>query len=238
MLKEFVEKILSLATAEIIEVGGRNYSTRSLHPLTLPLPVMLEVHTLTGVKDYIMCGLDSVLNESLMAHVMDHTEVRLIGRLNTQGFQERISYIHALHDNPVFKFNQWFAVEDFIISLQSMFVQDESTAAILKIVGNLKLESGTVVKDDGISQEVTAKQGVSMVAAVKLPNPVTLRPYRTFREIEQPASTFILRMKHGNGQAPSIALFEADGRMWELEAIAKIKEWLQTNVSEELTVIA
>ena len=41
-----------------------------------------------------------------------------------------------------------------------------------------------------------------------------LRPYRTFKEIDQPESQFLLRLNE-NG---NIGLFEADGGMWKLEA--------------------
>jgi hypothetical protein len=107
-----------------------------------------------------------------------------------------------------------------------MFVQDENTAAILKIVGNIKEEASNTFADDGITQSVATRAGISRVEIVPVPNPVTLRPYRTFMEIEQPASTFVFRMKSGKGQPPTCALYEADGRMWRLEAIKKIKEWL------------
>ena len=45
------------------------------------------------------------------------------------------------------------------------------------------------------------------MADVKVPNPVTLRPFRTFIEVEQPESKFIFRMREGG----RCAIFEADG---------------------------
>ena len=53
---------------------------------------------------------------------------------------------------------------------------------------------------------------------------VTLKPFRTFREIEQPESEFILRYQNRNGI--EAALFEGDGGCWKLDAILRIKEWL------------
>jgi len=66
---------------------------------------------------------------------------------------------------------------------------------------------------------------------VAVPNPVTLRPYRTFSEVEQPASQFVFRMKTG-GSSPSCALFNADGGAWALEAIENIKRWLSDRLPE------
>jgi len=123
-------------------------------------------------------------------------------------------------------------IEKFIISLQSMFVQTDASAEILRIIGNLK--DGTVksLADDGVSQSVTTKTGVATVGEVVVPNPVALQPFRTFPEIEQPESLFVFRLMSGGENAkPSAALFEADGGGWKNEAIQKIKTWLSDEVS-------
>lgn len=72
----------------------------------------------------------------------------------------------------------------------------------------------------------------------KVPNPVKLRPYRTFHEVEQPASDFIFRMKSERGI--SCALFEADGGAWENAAMANIKNYLEFELAdvEGFTVIS
>src|SRR5437870_4623366 len=74
---------------------------------------------------------------------------------------------------------------------------------------------------DGFSQTVTVKAGITRVEKAIVPNPVTLIPFRTFREVEQPSSSFILRLT--GGEKPKAALFEADGGQWKLEAIKNIK---------------
>lgn len=49
-----------------------------------------------------------------------------------------------------------------------------------------------------------------------------LQPYRTFLEVEQPASDFLLRLdKEGRP-----ALYEADGGAWKLEAKRNIAAYL------------
>ncbi|OSB00487.1 hypothetical protein B2H85_13365, partial [Clostridium botulinum] len=52
---------------------------------------------------------------------------------------------------------------------------------------------------------------------------VTLAPYRTFPEIEQPLSRFIFRMQQG----PSAAIYEADGGAWRNQAMQRIKAYLE-----------
>jgi len=56
--------------------------------------------------------------------------------------------------------------------------------------------------------------GVAAVENINLPNTVTLKPFRTFAEVSQPESEFVLRLKEGN----RVGLFEADGGARELNS--------------------
>src|SRR5690606_26037278 len=114
--------------------------------------------------------------------------------------------------------------------LQSAFVKNDDRDVILKVVGNVKEEDVKTYGDDGVSQSVTAKVGVATVGQVEVPNPVSLKPYRTFAEVEQPESEFIFRMKNG----PRCSLFEADGGAWKLQAISNIKSYLSAALEEEV----
>ena len=223
LTKEAIQEIARMTPAIIHQdINGRTYvdGPSGFVGIQPPKAEALTINTLTGIVDFEPLP-------SSMLHVVSHKEVNLVDKFfDDENWLTRSTFLTAVHDSPVFKFGQFYSVEDFIISLQAMFVQDDTTAAILKIIGNLKEEASVTYSDDGITPIVTAKTGISRVELVNVPNPVTLRPYRTFMEIEQPASTFVFRMQSGKGQPPSCALFEADGRMWQLEAIQKIKAWL------------
>jgi hypothetical protein len=226
VIEKAINKILELGKSLPEIVGGRIYQNGpgGLKPLLPPSAERLNINTLTGIVDFDPAS----FIPGVMIQVVDHKTVEVIDKGFSDAWLKRSTYLSAVHESPVFKFGQYYYLEDFIINMQAMFVQDENTAEILKIVGNLKDESVKNIADNGITQTVTAKVGISMSESVPLPNPVTLRPYRTFMEIEQPASTFVFRMHsgRGTGNPPTCALFEADGRMWRLEAIKNIKEWL------------
>ena len=83
--------------------------------------------------------------------------------------------------------------------------------------------------DNGFAQEVAAKRGTgSLVEKVNVPNPVTLKPYRTFLEVDQPESSFVFRLSSGaENKPPLCALFDASGGALKLDAVLKIKEWLE-----------
>lgn len=230
MIKEAIEKIQNLCESQVQYVNEivdcRSYfkGPKGYTPNYPPKAEMLIINTLTGIKDF------SPALDKMMIHVSDHKTVRVIDKEFIDTWLTRSTYLTAIHESPVFKFGQYYDVEMFIIALQSLFVQDDTTALILKLVGNIKDEGVANFNDDGVTQQVTAKTGISLVSNVPVPNPVTLRPYRTFMEIEQPASTFVFRIKGNKGEAPACALFEADGRMWNLKAIKKIKEWLEYEI--------
>ena len=48
--------------------------------------------------------------------------------------------------------------------------------ALLALTANVVDESVKTYGDDGVSQQATVKSGVTSVASVKVPNPVTLKP--------------------------------------------------------------
>lgn len=108
---------------------------------------------------------------------------------------------------------------------------------MLQVIGNLKESHVNSASDDGVSQSVQINTGVASVATARVPNPVTLQPYRTFLEVKQPESKFVFRMREGM----EAALFEADGGMWKIEAKQAIKEYLETKLESldiKMSVIA
>lgn len=83
-----------------------------------------------------------------------------------------------------------------------------------KVIQNI-LDPNT--NDNGVTQTVEARQGVALNALVEVKPRVLLRPFRTFLEVEQPESEFLLRVHPEEG----IGFFEADGGIWKLTASRK-----------------
>ena len=235
MLKEMIEKIEQMATPELIELSERPYTTRPVFPVLEPKVVPLEINTLAGIVDYLTVMPDFESDKKII-HIKSHDSVDVITDIYGE-FHERQTLIKAKCILKQFKFGQWHDLESFIIAIQTFFIQDETTAAILRITGNLA--SGTSVEhlDDGITQQVKAKTGIARVENVSLPNPVTLRPYRTFLEIDQPPGLFVFRMRQTQSMGVECAIFEADCGMWQLTAIQSIYEWLKKRVYDMAEII-
>jgi len=181
---------------------------------------------LTGLVDYLRSNYDEL--DSVLVHVESPTEVSVYSTFSRDF--ERNHYIQASALLPVIPFGRFLDLEAFNILIQSCFVPNDDRANVLRIVGNVKEENVTTVGDDGVTQQVTAKTGIATVGNVLVPNPVRLKPYRTFVEVVQPESEFVFRMRSG----PEAALFEADGGAWKLEAIQRIKEYLAEALAEQI----
>ncbi|OPY76097.1 MAG: hypothetical protein A4E63_00205 [Syntrophorhabdus sp. PtaU1.Bin050] len=234
---EFVEKIEELTDRDKIikDYYGREYSVSKLNPLIEPRRDTIGVNTLTGFAGYINSVHQDVVVPGDFIHVQNHKSVLFMSNINS--LQERTAYSSALAHGNSFPFGQYVDLENFIIALQVHFVQDDTTANILQIVGNIQAGAVTSYSDDGVSQGVTVKAGITRVENVPLPNPVKLAPYRTFPEIEQPYSLYVFRMRQNKDSLPSCALFSVEDTRWQLEATDRIKVWLKDNVKKELPII-
>lgn len=240
MIKEAIEKVLALAPVQELYIDGRDYTDKALKPVLLPEPEVLKLNTLTGIETYLNENPDGLELDQVLVQVLSPVDVRVFSRLSGE-FEQRKGYLRALHEMPGFKFGQYMDIESFIIELQAKFVPDEMTAQILQLVGTITDDLIQVYADDGVTQQVTAKSGIGRVQQCLVPNPVTLSPYRSFNEIEQPPGKFVFRLKSGSGTStsrPAVALFEADGGAWQLEAIRRIRDWMREKVPNEVVVIA
>lgn len=179
----------------------------------------VELHTLTGLLDYIQSE-KSILDKPRL-RIDSPTRVYFEGALDKYG--RRAIEAVAEFQTPGFAFENFYEQEEMNIALQSRFVSTADREILLKVIGNLKESEVKQASDDGVSQQVQIKAGVASVADVKVPNPVSLAPYRTFLEVEQPISKFIFRMRSGMQSA----IFEADGGMWKIEATQKVKKYLE-----------
>lgn len=228
MLKEFVEKIVSLAKVEPVMVGALDYADR---PLTLIKPPCLSnvpLLTLTGLVDLIQCPLDALKPEEWVLNVCSHADVLLLSR-KTDAYGRRVCLASVkLDDGQPFAFGLFMDREEFVIGLQSRFVGNDDLTGVLQLTSSLSVSTVALSEDDGISQRTTVKQGITLKEVVTVKGRVSLRPYRTFREIDQPASEFVFRLRSREGAVPECALFEADGGKWKLDAVLAIKTWLES----------
>lgn len=245
MLVKLFEKIQQAAAPLQYTLNGRPYISGDVHPVKDPLPAALNVSNLSSLVDYVknvyntIDGAEGEGQEPIFIHVLSPTEAQVVSTL-VGDFCQRKFFLAAQQDFAWSKSGQFMSPEQFIIMIQSMFVPDETTASLLKVIGNIEDSQVKKFCDDGVTQAVTASAGIVRRDVVALPSRLTLTPYRSFIETEQVPSQFILRMQSakGEGNPPQIALFEADGGAWKNQAMKNVRAYLKSNLPEGTVVLA
>lgn len=199
----------------------------------------LAVYSLGALREYVKVNRDTLDLGTLVVHVVSPQIVRLSGPLQARA-RNRESYVQATALNLTDGFlGKFMAIDDFIVGLLTRFADSNDRAAVLKLFGNVKHETVKTSQDDGVTQTVSAKTGVVLAADVAVPNPITLVPYRTFREVTQPSSLFVLRVNAGRpGGLPEVGIFEADGGAWRLTAVDRVRDWLTEALPDTVAVLA
>lgn len=236
LTREFLEKVEEMVQPQTLTEGIRTFVDKPMHMLVDEIAADTPLHTnsLSSVADYIKSNadFDALASDGRkIIHVEDEKTVWLYTEMNS--FKKRSALLLASAWVSSFPFGQWLSLENFIISVQANFVADEHRDELLSFVATVKQDTGVEQQDDGVTQKVTTRSGVSLSRTSKVPNPITLRPFRTFSEVEQPESTFVFRIKAEEGGGVKAALFAADGEAWRHDAILKIRDYFQTYVIAE-----
>jgi hypothetical protein len=231
MIKKALEYINSLSAPVLHEIGGQTYSDKPLNRISyIPRASSIEMSTLSSLIDYIKSNVDS-FPEKMIIHVQSPTKVSMYSALDIERSREYVVEVKA--NVPAFRFNDFMDHESFCIGIQSKCVDDEATdkALLLKFAGTVEAGSVSEYGDDGVSQKATIKTGIASKGDALIPSPAYLRPYRTFVEVEQPASSFIFRMKEDKYvKGIQCALYEADGGAWKLDAMNAIQKYLMKHL--------
>lgn len=240
MIRDAIDKILMLNTdIKIFEIEGRQYTKSELRRIPRPVetaPVLETVHTLTGFVDCIKNFIPPVDEGRMYVHIRSPYEVMMCGDIQPENFNHRFAYFMAQCKFDEFRFStlhnpQWYELELFVIALQSLFVPTETITQIIDMLGHIINAHIQENKDDGFTQTLQVRTGLTTKEKVTVKNPVTLQPWRTFREIDQPEVNCILRFRESGG-AIHCSLWEADGDLWQYKAMTDIKKWLERALAD------
>ena len=189
-LKDNEEKIVrSYEDKEYFD--AKAHDLRELDPRRYPKP--LELSSLTSLVEYIRKQLDETGEyANLIVHVTEHDAVEVKTELDDESRRRVLAVVKAI--TPEIRYKHFMDVESFNIMMQSNFIPDGDYDVVLNYASAIKIDKGAEIADNGVSQVTTIKTGVSTLQLAKAPNPVTLKPYRTFHEVDQPESKFVFRI--------------------------------------------
>lgn len=230
MLKELAEYIVGLAPINQRQIDGLQYTDRPLNLIKPPTPNWLEVESLTSVVEALTLPFDGVKSDKSFIHIAGFDCVEVISKDSDVYGKCRVFVRAKLPAYPVFPFGTYMDPEQFVIAAQALLAThpEDDRDYVVRLASNITSANSAQSSDDGISQSVAVKRNLTLSGVEVLKARVKLHPFRTFRDCRaQPGQEFVFRAKAAKeGALPQLALHEADGGAWKLEAVELVREQL------------
>lgn len=226
MLAKMIDKIVSLKQTQTFEVGGQTYTDGHLTriPPHVDRPECITVSGLDGICKLIRTEMEKV-GVTILVQAKSYKTVEVMTTY-LPNFSRNALY-RAEADVPGLR-TGFRDRETALIELRSLFIPNEGTQYLLDLLSRITDEKSVSSRDNGVTQVVEARQGVALNAVVEVKPRILLRPFRTFLEVEQPESEFLLRVDADKG----IGFFEADGGVWRLEAKRNIADYFGRHLAD------
>ena len=226
MLEKAIQKIVSLAQNQIYPIGTETYSDKPLvHiPRHIDRPQAFSLSGLDGVAKVVRTEFGR-LASPLIVRVTSPTQVDVYTTYLDDMSRDKAYVVTA--EVPGFRDGYCDHMET-IIRLRSRFSPNEGQEYLLTLLSRMNMEHSAESMDNGVTQTVTARQGISLNQTVTVKPIVKLQPYRTFLEVDQPESEFLLRISDDG----RVGLFEADGGAWKLQAKKNILAYFEETLKD------
>lgn len=241
MLKEAIEKIREMAQnedrIETVIIDRKVYARNSSGDLVYiadeeTRPIIPEIITASSLEGFTKWVKEEIRNDEakrLFIEVSDYSTVTCTEEKGwTREGRAFPLYMVRVNNNT---FRDGFrGIEETMIELRSKYQHTDDIDYLLKLLGSITIEDKVKSDDNGLTQQVTVRKGIALTANETIKPIVKLKPYRTFYEVEQPESEFLVRVDV-NGH---IGFFEADGGMWKMTARRIIKGYLVNAFAKEI----
>ena len=153
---------------------------------------------------------------------------------------QRSKIIQASFVQNVSPAGNFMTTDKMIIALQKNFAPSDDREKLLNFISNIKIQDTEEYTDKGYVQEVSVSQsiGSTLVKNCDVMTQISLIPYVTFPEIEQPALTYFFRLQAKKKDEPLMcAIFCTGSAAWEIETLNRIYDYISGAVSEDITII-
>lgn len=230
MLKAAIEKIEAMVAPKTYEINGKTWASEPLNLVeeAKKKPGCIQVNGLDSICKLIENEIIEVesLGGKVYIQAESHRKVEVFTTYDDDFGRTRLYTCTA--DVPSVTTDYYMDYEKAVIELRSLYIPNEGSEYLLNLIGSISKESNVTTNDNGITQQVEAKSGVALREQVTVKPRVSLQPFRTFLEIAQPESEFLLRINQ-NGQ---VGLFPADGGVWKLEAKRNIVAYFEKRMKD------
>ena len=235
MLKAAIDKIQELAKYKIQEVEGRTVFFHGdeydeIVPEVIQ-PEDIALNSLDAMVKMVKTEAMKKYQPPFYITIPYHNKVHCFAQ--TEGENKRFCrpyyYTATATDIPGWKTSEQMNFEEAMIALRTRFQNTDDTVYALKLLSDITTGSKVTYNDNGIATSVVTRKGIDLQTNAAIKPIVSLRPYRTFQEVEQPASDFLIRINE-----KGILFTEADGGMWKLKARNTIKEYFEAAFADEI----
>lgn len=235
MLKAAIEKIQEMTKPVIQEVEGRTFSVSAdnieeIRPI-LDRPDCLVLNSLDALVKLVKTEALQKYKTPIYLTIPNHMIVTCFSQPDDEmGRYERITYYTATAtDVPGWEERTQLPFEEAMIALRTRFQPTNDTEYALKLLSEITTGAKITFNDNGVATSVVTKKGIDLQTNQAIRPIITLKPYRTFQEVEQPESQFLIRVSERG-----ISFIEADGGMWKLHARETIKQYLDEAFASEI----
>ena len=226
MIKAALEYLVGLKPVQTFVINGETYTDGSLSrvPKVKHSPDRYAVKSLDAIANLIKTEIGKA---RVPLFIRIDTPTRVFVESSWDSEFDRDFLYQANCEEANFQ-PGWRDHENAIIELKSAFIPTEGQQYLLDLLSRLCVDDGVETTDNGVTQTVTTKQGVSLKQAENVRNIVGLKPFRTFREVNQPESMFLIRVDDKS----RVAILEADGEIWKIEAKLNIKAYFEKELAD------
>jgi hypothetical protein len=118
MIKSALEFLMNAGRPEVVEIDGRNYTTKNVSLVVEPSPAKITMSTLTGLIDYAKTNIDKIpdMQGDMLIHVVSESCVRLMSCLKPDA--ERDCYLECNAKTPRLSLDTYLDPEKFNVMLQ------------------------------------------------------------------------------------------------------------------------
>lgn len=239
MLKEAIEKIIDIATPRVTSIDGHTYIIGKdgipfqVRP-ELDQPDTLDLNSLDSLVKMVKTEALDLYRDRYTPPLYITIPTHLTLNCFVQPCEdERFTRLELYHvkaaDVPGWEQNATLKFEEAMIAIRTRFQNTPDSDYTLKLLSDITTGSKVTYSDNGIATSIVTKTGIALQTNEPIRPIVTLKPYRTFQEVEQPASQFLIRISERG-----ITFVEADGGMWKLEARSTIKKFIEEALAAEI----
>ncbi len=231
MIQKALQYLVGLKDNKTYQIDGKTYSDHKLELIEDERYYRKEVEfsSLDAIVKMIKAELPDYTDgtEPIFIRIKDHKNVDVFTRPDDR--ERRVWPYSATCVDADFR-EGWREQQQAIIEIRSRFIPTEDSDYLVSLISRINNEQGVQSNDNGVSQVVVTKQGVTLMGSETVKPRLALQPFRTFREVPQPESDFILRLDEDG----RVGLFEADGGIWKMEAKDNIKAYFEEHLHDEI----